>query len=120
MASSKATITGKQALSWATVDGARALGLAGRIGTLEPGMQADLIVIDATRLNLWPAHDPIAAALHADTSNIEAVMIGGTWRKRDHAIIGMDAMRVREGMFESDGRLVSELKRDNPHSSIDT
>jgi cytosine/adenosine deaminase-related metal-dependent hydrolase len=101
MASSKATITGKQALSWATVEGARALGLADRVGTLEPGMQADLIVIDATRLNLWPAHDPIAAALHADTSNIEAVMIGGTWRKRDHAIIGMDVLRVREGIFES-------------------
>jgi 5-methylthioadenosine/S-adenosylhomocysteine deaminase len=118
MASSKATITRKQALSWATVEGARALGLADRIGTLEPGKQADLIVIDATRLNLWPAHDPIAAALHADTSNIEAVMIGGTWRKRDHVIIGMDAMRVREEIFESGERLISELKRGGLISAV--
>jgi cytosine/adenosine deaminase-related metal-dependent hydrolase len=118
MASSNATVTGKQALSWATVEGAKALGLAGRVGTLEPGMQADLIVIDATRLNLWPAHDPIAAALHADTSNIEAVMIGGTWRKRGHAIIGMEVMRGKVGISESGGRFLGELKRGSLPSSI--
>src|SRR5205807_8509345 len=57
------SVTSRQALSWATVEGARALGLAGRVGRIEPGMQADLVVIDARALNLWPAHDPIAAAL---------------------------------------------------------
>jgi cytosine/adenosine deaminase-related metal-dependent hydrolase len=81
-------------------------------------MQADLIVIDATRLNLWPAHDPIAAALHADTSNIEAVMIGGTWRKRGHAIIGMEVMRGKVGISESGGRFLGELKRGSLPSSI--
>ena len=40
------SVTGKQALSWATVEGARALGLADRVGRVEPGMQADLVVVD--------------------------------------------------------------------------
>jgi len=54
------TVTCKQALSWATVEGARALGVADRVGRIEPGMQADVVAIDARALNLWPVHDPVA------------------------------------------------------------
>jgi 5-methylthioadenosine/S-adenosylhomocysteine deaminase len=104
--STTASISSKQALSWATVDGARALGLADRVGRLEPGMQADLVVIDARELNLWPAHDPIAAALHASLANIEAVMIAGRWRKRHHALIDVDPGEVRSRLLESGERLL--------------
>lgn len=99
------TATAKDALSWATIEGARALGFADRVGRLEPGMQADLVVIDARQLNLWPAHDPIAAALHADRSNIEAVMVAGTWRKRDHQLIDVDLDSLRTKLLASAERL---------------
>ncbi|OBK52508.1 amidohydrolase family protein [Mycobacterium sp. 1081908.1] len=99
------SVTSKQALSWATVEGARALGLDDRIGRIEPGMQADLVVIDARPLNLWPARDPIAAALHAGIGNIEAVMIAGRWRKRDHSLIEADLEGVRGDLLESRERL---------------
>lgn len=101
-----ASISSKQALSWATVDGARALGLTDRVGRLEPGMQADLVVIDARALNLWPAHDPIATVLHASLANIEAVMIGGRWRKRDHSLVDDDLDEIRGRLFESGERLL--------------
>ena len=81
MMSTTTSVRSKQALAWATVEGARALGLYDQVGRLEPGMQADLVVIDARSLNFWPAHDPIAAALHAASANIEAVMIAGRWRE---------------------------------------
>jgi 5-methylthioadenosine/S-adenosylhomocysteine deaminase len=103
---STASISSKQALSWATVEGAKALGLADRVGRLEPGMQADLVAIDARALNLWPAHDPIAAALHASLANIEAVMIAGTWRKRDYSLIGFDADGMRSKLLESVERVL--------------
>lgn len=106
---STASITSKQALSWATVEGAKALGLADRVGRLEPGMQADLVVIDTGGLNLWPAHDPIAAALHAGVANIEAVMIGGGWRKRGHALVDVDLDDVRGRLRESGERLLHGL-----------
>lgn len=95
----KPSVSGKQALSWATVEGARALGLADRVGRIESGMQADLVVIDARALNLWPAHDPIAAALQADLANVEAVMIAGRWRKRDHALVDVDLDTVQAGCW---------------------
>jgi cytosine/adenosine deaminase-related metal-dependent hydrolase len=109
MMSATASVTNKQALSWATVEGARALGLADTVGRLEPGMQADLVVVDARRLNLWPAHDPIAAALHAGLANIEAVMIAGRWRKRDNSLIDVDVDEVESELLESGERLFREL-----------
>jgi 5-methylthioadenosine/S-adenosylhomocysteine deaminase len=103
------SVTSKEALSWATVGGARALGLADSVGRLEPGMQADLVVIDARALNLWPAHEPIAAALHASLANIEAVMIAGVWRKREHSFVDVDLDDIRGRLLESGERLVRQL-----------
>lgn len=103
------SITAKQALAWATVEGAKALGLADQIGRIEPGMQADLVAVDTRALNLWPAHHPIAAALHADIANIEAVMIAGRWRKRDHALVHCDLDEVKYGLRESGERLLRAM-----------
>ena len=104
------TITSRQALGWATIEGARALGLADRVGYLEQGMQADILVIDTRRLNLWPAYDPLTAALHATIANIEAVMVGGRWRKRDHALLDVDMARVRRALQESGDRLAGLIE----------
>jgi 5-methylthioadenosine/S-adenosylhomocysteine deaminase len=109
MMSTTASVTSKEALSWATVEGARALGLGETVGRLEPGMQADLVVIDGRALNLWPAHVPIAAALHASVANIEAVMVAGRWRKRDHSLIDAGLDEVKSKLLESGERLVREI-----------
>lgn len=100
------SVTGKQALAWATVEGAKALGLADQVGRIEAGMQADLVAVDARALNLWPAHDPIATALHADIANIEAVMVAGTWRKRDHVLLASGLDEVKDRLRESGERLL--------------
>ena len=107
----KATITSKQILSWVTVEGARALGLSEDVGCLLPGMQADLVVVDATALNLWPAHDAVAAALHASIANIEAVMIAGEWRKRDHELLDVDLDDVADRLLASAERLMQQLNK---------
>jgi 5-methylthioadenosine/S-adenosylhomocysteine deaminase len=106
MMSPTTTVSSKQALSWATIEGARALGLDDRVGRLEQGMQADLVVIDPRTLNLWPVHDPMAAALHASLANIEAVMIAGRWRKRDHRLTDVDLSELRSRLLESAERLL--------------
>jgi 5-methylthioadenosine/S-adenosylhomocysteine deaminase len=107
MMSMTTSVSGKQALSWATVEGARALGLHDRVGRIEQGMQADLVVIDARALNLFPAREPIAAALHAGLANIEAVMVAGRWRKRGHALIDVDLDETRSRLLESSERMLT-------------
>jgi 5-methylthioadenosine/S-adenosylhomocysteine deaminase len=106
MMSPTATVTAKQALSWATVEGARALGLADRVGCIEAGLQADLVVIDARQFNLWPTSDPITAALYSDLANVEAVMIAGTWRKKDHQLLGVEIDSIKERLGQSRERLL--------------
>ncbi|MDH6554032.1 5-methylthioadenosine/S-adenosylhomocysteine deaminase [Streptomyces sp. SAI-117] len=104
------SVTGKQALAWATVEGAKALGLADKVGRIEAGMQADLVAVDARALNLWPAHDPVATVLHADIANIEAVMVAGTWRKRDHVLLASGLDEVRDQLCESGERLLRGIR----------
>jgi len=104
------SLSSRDALSWATVAGARALGLADRIGHLAPGMQADLVVIDARMLNLWPSHDPVATALYAHPGNVEAVMIAGAWRKRNHRLVHSDIDGVKEELRLAGKRLIQNVR----------
>ncbi|PIM66891.1 cytosine deaminase [Streptomyces sp. JV178] len=110
MYASTPSVTSKQALAWATVEGAKALGLADKVGRIEAGMQADLVAVDTRALNLWPAHDPIATVLHADIANIEAVMVAGTWRKRDHALLASGLDEVKDQLRESGERLLRNIR----------
>ena len=54
-----------QALSLATLGGARALGLADRVGSLEVGKDADLAAFRLSSAAAVPVHDPVAAAVFA-------------------------------------------------------
>jgi cytosine/adenosine deaminase-related metal-dependent hydrolase len=96
-----------EALRWATQAGAQALGLVDRIGSLSPGMDADLVVVDARALNLTPVHDPVATALQASVANIEAVMVRGTWRKRNGRLVYGDEPALREMLIESGNRILN-------------
>lgn len=71
-------VTPADVLRMATVEGAAALGMAGRVGSLTPGKHADLVVLKATDINLLGARDPIAAVVTAaHPGNIERVFVGG-------------------------------------------
>lgn len=82
------TLSTLQALRWVTVEGARMLGQLDRIGTLAPGKQADLVLIDARLPNMQPLHDPVnAVVMQASLANIDSVMVAGRWRKRNGRLI---------------------------------
>jgi cytosine/adenosine deaminase-related metal-dependent hydrolase len=84
-------LTVRDALRWATANGAHAIGLEERIGSLTPGKQADIIVIGGSRLNMTPMADPVGCLVaQANPSNVEHVLVAGRFVKRDGAIIGAD------------------------------
>lgn len=91
----------RDALGWITLEGARMLGMADRIGSLAPGKQADFVMIDARRLNMNPVHDPASAiVMQASLANIDSVFVAGVARKRDGRLLvdgmpeALDALRA--------------------------
>lgn len=82
-------LTANDMLKMATLDGAHVAGLEDRTGSLTPGKQADVVVIDARAINVGPIHDPVAAVtLSADVSNVEHVLVAGSFVKRDFRLTG--------------------------------
>ena len=62
----------------ATLDGARALGLASEIGSLEAGKRADVTILDLRRLHLTPRPDVVSTIVYAaEAHDVRAVLIGG-------------------------------------------
>jgi 5-methylthioadenosine/S-adenosylhomocysteine deaminase len=77
--------TAHDALAMATIEGAQALGMADRIGSLEVGKQADIVVHD-TRQVLWIplSPDPVLQLFWAtDGRSVRDTMIAGSWVVRD-------------------------------------
>ncbi|HET9555865.1 MAG TPA: amidohydrolase family protein, partial [Actinomycetota bacterium] len=104
-------LTARQMLELATVNGAHVAGVEDRTGSLTPGKQADVVVLDATALNVAPVIDPVAAVtLCADVSNVETVLIGGQVRKRDGKLLA-DVDTARRQVEASRDYLVQEMER---------
>lgn len=104
------TIPAIEALSWVTVEGARMLGQFHRIGTLAAGKQADLVLVRADALNMRPLHDPVAAVVfQASLANIDSVMVGGRWKKRDGRLLGVDLPPLLDALEASGRKIVGAL-----------
>jgi 5-methylthioadenosine/S-adenosylhomocysteine deaminase len=96
------TLSCRQALEWITVGGARMLRMEHRIGTLTPGKQADVVVIRAGDLNLWPVHDPYASVvMHASLANIDTVIVGGELRKAGGRLLHAGIRALQDRLADS-------------------
>lgn len=90
-------LTTRDVIRYATVGGARAAGLGHVTGSLEPGKQADIILLRTDRPNVFPINDPIGAVVWGvDTSNVDWVFVGGR-------------VLMRAGAIEADLRAAGQL-----------
>ncbi|WP_027546400.1 amidohydrolase family protein [Bradyrhizobium sp. WSM2254] len=106
------TIPVREALRWITTEGARMLGRESQIGSLTPGKLADLVIINASDLNLFPVHDPVATVvMQTSLANIESVMIGGAWKKRNGRLLVEGLEAKKELLAQSGRRLVQDIER---------
>ncbi|MFI6284283.1 amidohydrolase family protein [Streptomyces sp. NPDC051018] len=85
-----------EALELATIRGAEAVGMADRIGSLEPGKYADLVVHGTARPE-WTPRGDIAHQLvwSADGRSVRDVLVGGRIVVRDHVCTGVDESVLR-------------------------
>jgi 5-methylthioadenosine/S-adenosylhomocysteine deaminase len=88
-------ITARQVLAMATIGGAQVAGIADRTGSLTPGKQADIVIIDGSAVNVAPIIDPVGAVVcAADISNVKTVLVAGKTLKDDFRLkASLDAPR---------------------------
>ena len=75
----------------ATREGAKVLGLGDQVGTLAPGRQADLIVVETNQPHLTPLYDPSSHLVYAARSaDVRHVMVAGRWLLKDRRLVTLD------------------------------
>lgn len=94
-ASSRLALSPETILEMATRNGAHALGMGDRLGSLEPGKLADFIVIDTDAAHLQPIWSPAATVVFgAQGSDVDTVVIGGREIVRRREVLTMDAETI--------------------------
>ena len=100
-------------LEMATLNGARALGLEDKIGSIEPGKRADVIVIRRDGLHAQPQAgvDPITQIVYEHkASDVDSVVIDGRVLVRGGEFIGLDLAEIRTRANESATRVLARAE----------
>jgi 5-methylthioadenosine/S-adenosylhomocysteine deaminase len=96
VAQDAAVLPAHQALQMATLNGARALGLDDKIGSLVPGKCADLIAIDLAQINTLPTFDPASALVYsAGREQVSHVWINGKLLIDNHQYTQLDERSLK-------------------------
>ena len=80
-----------EVVALATREGAKVLGLGDQVGTLAPGKQADLIMVDTNQPHLTPLYDPCSHLVYAARSaDVRHVMVAGRWLLKNRRLLTLD------------------------------
>jgi 5-methylthioadenosine/S-adenosylhomocysteine deaminase len=95
-------LTTRRMVELATIDGARDLGIADKVGSLIPGKRADLILVRATDPNMAPLGDPFDALVClAHPGNVDTVVVDGRVLRRNGRFAALDYEQVAREATES-------------------
>jgi 5-methylthioadenosine/S-adenosylhomocysteine deaminase len=88
-------VTCREVLEFATIEGARCANLDGKIGTLTPGKDADIVMLRADRLSLWPLNNAPGTVVNLmNPGDVDSVFIAGKVRKWRGNLVGIDVPRL--------------------------
>ncbi|MFH1821002.1 MAG: amidohydrolase family protein [Methanobacteriota archaeon] len=85
------------ALEMATINGAVALGLQNKIGSIEVGKKADLIIVDLKKPHLTPIHSIISHLVYSATGgDVDTMVVDGKVLMEDRKVLSLDEKKVLE------------------------
>ena len=92
---SEFALSARRVLQMATIDGARALGIADRVGSLTPGKRADIVLVRGDDINMGPVNDPVRAIVQsAQPANVDTTVIDGRILKRGGKLVAVDTRKI--------------------------
>jgi len=95
-------LTTRDVLRYATINGAKGLRLDHKVGTLTPGKEADIIILDASAINVAPLNNvPGAVVSLMERSNVETVIVAGKVRKWKGRLLDVNLSRLRRQLEDS-------------------
>jgi 5-methylthioadenosine/S-adenosylhomocysteine deaminase len=95
-------LTTRDVLRYATMNGAKALRLDSKVGSLTKGKEADIIILDATALNVAPLNQvPGAVVSLMDRTNVESVIVAGKVRKWKGQLLDVNLDKLRSQLEAS-------------------
>lgn len=88
-------LTCRDMLEFGTIEGARCANIDSKVGTLTPGKDADIVMLRADRLDIWPlSNAPGTVVSFMNPGHIEAVFIAGKVKKWRGNLVGVDLPRM--------------------------
>jgi len=97
-----APLTTRDVLRYATMNGAKGLRLDTKTGSLTPGKEADIIILDASAINVAPLNQvPGAVVSLMDRTNVETVIVAGKIRKWKGELLDVDLPHLRKQLEAS-------------------
>lgn len=106
LAAERGGVTARALLECATVNGARACGRD--TGSLSPGKAADLVLLDAEDLSVFPVADPVRTIVSAGHPGlVDSVWVAGKAVKRHGRLLGVDLPPLRARLLESRERIAA-------------
>ncbi len=100
----------EQAVEMATINGARGAGLADRIGSIEPGKEADFVMFDAMAPEWQPLYNPVSNLVYSATGNtVKHVFVAGEQVVRDGHLTRVNEADVMREVAKAGARITSRL-----------
>ncbi len=95
-------LTCRELLEFATIEGARCANVDTKVGTLTPGKEADIVMLRADRIDIWPLNNAPGAVVNLmGPSHVETVFIAGKVKKWRGDLVAVDMPRVLRSMQEA-------------------
>ncbi|MDD4573794.1 MAG: amidohydrolase family protein, partial [Sphaerochaeta sp.] len=89
-------------LKLATINGAKALGLDAKIGTLEAGKEAYILLLDSNKAHLTPLNDPFSALVYgAQASDVDTLFCQGKMVMEKRKVLGFDQQEIQRDVNKS-------------------
>jgi 5-methylthioadenosine/S-adenosylhomocysteine deaminase len=106
-------LNARDVLRYATINGAKHLGLGDKTGSLKVGKEADIIILDGSHLNVFPMNNvPGAVVTMMERTNVETVIVAGKVRKWKGRLLDVDLNKLRPRLLAARNRLYAAVNRE--------
>jgi 5-methylthioadenosine/S-adenosylhomocysteine deaminase len=107
-------LSASRVLKMATSGGAEAIGLGDKVGSLTPGMRADLIQVSFDDVHFIPTYDVVSHLIYvADEQDVASTIVDGKILMQDHEMLTIDTAKVRQEATALAARIQSALPTRN-------